>query len=79
MTGTLVAMTPALIVLFILGTGTLALGWWLSVKAENRDSWLFGGDDPYPFTIVCPSCSMLLSKATHPGDYNIRLPHRMWL
>jgi hypothetical protein len=44
MTATLVAMTPALIVLLILGSGTLLLGWWLSVRAEGKDEWLLGDD-----------------------------------
>lgn len=45
MTATLVAMSPALIVLLATGTLTLGLGWWLSVKAEGRDAWLFGDDE----------------------------------
>lgn len=44
MTATLLSMTPALIVLFILGAVTLGLGWWASMIAEDRDAWLFGDD-----------------------------------
>lgn len=45
MTSTLVAMTPAIVVLLLTGAGTLALAWWLSVKAEGRDEWLTGSED----------------------------------
>lgn len=44
MTATLLSMTPALIVLLILGAVTLGLGWWASMIAEDRDAWLFGDD-----------------------------------
>ena len=45
MTATLLSMTPALIVLLILGAVTLGLGWWASMIAEGRDAWLFGIDE----------------------------------
>ena len=45
MTSTLVAMSPAILVLLAIGTLTLLLGWWLAVVAEGRDEWLTGDDE----------------------------------
>lgn len=45
MTSTLVAMSPAILVLAATGTLTILLAWWLSVVGEGRDEWLLGDDE----------------------------------
>lgn len=45
MIATLCSLSVPLTVLLITGVVTLGLGWWLSVKAEGHDNWLWGDED----------------------------------
>lgn len=45
MIDTIGAMSPAIVVLLVAGTGVIGLAWWLAVKAEGLDEWLIGADD----------------------------------
>lgn len=42
---TLQSMTPAILVLLIIGGGTLVLAWWLALVSEGRDEWMTGADE----------------------------------
>lgn len=72
MIATLLSMTVPIVVLLILGSLIIGLAWWLAVQAEGKDEWILGGDDRYPFKVVCPQCGMTLARASHSGVCEIR-------
>lgn len=45
MTATLVSMTVPIVVLLVLGSLIIGLGWWLAVQAEGKDEWILGEDE----------------------------------